>query len=249
MRWFILIEQTKRYICECGREFTTPNSFNGHKSNCKTHLIAVGKPVDKINVYNPETQAKAHATLARRCAEKREQQLLQWLSEKHTCEKCGNVMTELYGTGRFCSRSCANSRTHSEETRNKLSKATKAFAEKRASSDPKAIRVAKVKREPTDLLELSKRTISKIVLRMELPCSCCGIYIPGVVWDLHHIKARKAGGSDSADNLTYICPNCHRICHTDVTLLPKPLISLKDFLILLGKRWQDYYFAKTSGTD
>lgn len=27
----------KKYVCECGREFLTPNSFNGHKSYCKIH--------------------------------------------------------------------------------------------------------------------------------------------------------------------------------------------------------------------
>lgn len=27
----------KKYVCECGREFITSNSFNGHKSYCKIH--------------------------------------------------------------------------------------------------------------------------------------------------------------------------------------------------------------------
>ena len=30
-------------------------------------------------------------------------------------------MTEKYGSGRFCSRACANSRTHDEETKQKIS--------------------------------------------------------------------------------------------------------------------------------
>lgn len=242
-------KEVKKYICECGKEFTTPNSFNGHKSSCKIHLAAVGKPLAQSNLYNPEVQAKAHATLAKHAAERRESALAAWVAKKPICECCGKVMTEKYGSGRFCSRSCANARTHSEETRKKLSDAAIATAAKRISIESKNTRIAKVKREPTDFLGLSKRTVSKIILRMELPCSCCGVYVPGVVWDLHHIKPKSLGGSDSADNLTYICPNCHRICHTNTDLLPKPLISLKDFLILLGKRWQDYYFAKTSDTD
>lgn len=45
-----------------------------------------------------------------------------WIQDKHTCEKCGKVMAEYYGTGRFCSRSCANTRAHSDETKKKIGK-------------------------------------------------------------------------------------------------------------------------------
>ena len=43
-------------------------------------------------------------------------------------------------------------------------------------------------------------------------CSICG-------WDestcdIHHIIPRKNGGNDDMENLIYICPNCHRLCHT-----------------------------------
>lgn len=41
------------------------------------------------------------------------------------CEKCGKVVTNYYGSGRFCSRSCANSRDHSEETKRKIAEQTK----------------------------------------------------------------------------------------------------------------------------
>lgn len=34
-------------------------------------------------------------------------------------------MTKKFGSGRFCSRSCANTRKHSEETKSKLSNANK----------------------------------------------------------------------------------------------------------------------------
>lgn len=226
----------KKYICECGKEFINPQAFNGHKSSCKIHFAAVGKDLQKSNLYNPDIQAKAHATVARHNAERRAKQLQQWVAEQHLCERCGRVMTTKFGSGRFCSRACANTREHSADTKKKLSKAAK--------KSISTIRIAKVDRIPTNLLELSKRTISKLMLRMQLPCSCCGIYIPGVVWDIHHIKPRHLGGSDFADNLTYICPNCHRICHTNVELLPSPLVSLDDYLKLKQIRWQDYYFAK-----
>ena len=41
------------------------------------------------------------------------------------CEKCGKLVTTNFGSGRFCSRSCANDRAHSEETKQKLSKSVK----------------------------------------------------------------------------------------------------------------------------
>lgn len=43
----------------------------------------------------------------------------------YKCEKCGKEVTEKYGSGRFCSRQCANSRTFSEESRAKKSIANK----------------------------------------------------------------------------------------------------------------------------
>lgn len=41
------------------------------------------------------------------------------------CEKCGKLHDGSYGSGRFCSRSCANSRTHSQETKRKIGQSAK----------------------------------------------------------------------------------------------------------------------------
>lgn len=41
------------------------------------------------------------------------------------CEKCGEAHDGSYGIGRFCSKACANSREHSEETKEKISENTK----------------------------------------------------------------------------------------------------------------------------
>lgn len=40
------------------------------------------------------------------------------------CQKCGNPILEYIGTGRFCSRACANSRVHSEQTKNRIKLST-----------------------------------------------------------------------------------------------------------------------------
>lgn len=109
------------YICECGKEFQKPNSFNGHKSHCKIHLEKTGRleireQVDFLN------RTKISNSLSKRSEDKRIKELSQWISEKHICEKCGKVMTEKFGSGRFCSRACSNSRAKTEEIKNKISK-------------------------------------------------------------------------------------------------------------------------------
>ena len=38
----------------------------------------------------------------------------------YICEKCGKVTEEKFGSGRFCSRACANTRKHSEATKEKI---------------------------------------------------------------------------------------------------------------------------------
>ena len=41
------------------------------------------------------------------------------------CEKCNTEHSGDYGSGRFCSNSCAMSRTRTEETKNRISKGVK----------------------------------------------------------------------------------------------------------------------------
>lgn len=41
------------------------------------------------------------------------------------CEKCGKPIESKFGTGRFCSRACANSRTRSKESKQKTSESLK----------------------------------------------------------------------------------------------------------------------------
>ena len=62
------------------------------------------------------------------------------------------------------------------------------------------------------LLHAGKNAIARIIDRLDLGCSNCG-------WneakcDIHHILPKAKGGSDHPTNLTYICPNCHRLAHT-----------------------------------
>lgn len=38
----------------------------------------------------------------------------------YTCENCGKITEERFGSGRFCSRACANTRVHSVETKERI---------------------------------------------------------------------------------------------------------------------------------
>lgn len=111
---------TKEYKCICGKTYTNPQAFNGHKRHCKVHLEQVGK-LDKIKMSDEKAIIKIAATHKKLAEEKRSNLLEQWISEKHICEKCGKVMTEKYGSGRFCSQSCAKGHAKSDIDRIKIS--------------------------------------------------------------------------------------------------------------------------------
>jgi hypothetical protein len=106
--------------------FNEPQAFNGHKSNCRIHL---GE-----EKYQEAVERRLNASKKGRqvLKEKNEEfhaqkdlELRRWIDEQHKCERCGKVMTERYGSGRFCSKSCANAREHSIESREKTSKTMK----------------------------------------------------------------------------------------------------------------------------
>lgn len=115
----------KMYKCVCGREFMNAQQFNGHKSHCKTYQL---DKYGNLDVYDKVKSAfSSGASISRKrrsenAKEKRKILTQKWIDEKHQCEKCGRVMTVFYGSGRFCSRSCANTRQHSEETKAKIGK-------------------------------------------------------------------------------------------------------------------------------
>ena len=116
-----------KYICECGKEFEKSNNFNAHKSHCKIHFEAKYENLDYYNQFHKERALKIKKTAVEKANIKKEQDLLIWIDEKHICEKCGKVMTEKFGSGRFCSRKCANSKNHSEETKRKISQKIKSM--------------------------------------------------------------------------------------------------------------------------
>ena len=108
------------YICKCGKEFNNPQSFNGHKGHCKEHQLAKYGDLTRYNTRLTAFEKCAHETKSKNFKQRKQQLLADWLASAPVCETCGIVMTSKYGSGRFCSRACANSRSHSAETRAKI---------------------------------------------------------------------------------------------------------------------------------
>ena len=134
----------KQYSCICGKRFTDPQSFNGHKQGCKVHLIDKYGDLDIYYSIKNKGQEQRSASVSATAKKKRESQLAVWISEKHVCERCGKVMSEKYGSGRFCSRTCANSHAHSQETRDRISRSVQSSEKYQLSMQaryPKQLRV------------------------------------------------------------------------------------------------------------
>lgn len=168
------------------------------------------------------------------------------------CENCNKVHDGSYGSGRFCTQKCARSFSTSKnrkEINRKVSETLggPGLTRKEQSELSRLSKQASYERKKklTSILDVSKRTTQKILKRMKLPCSLCGWFYEGVSCDLHHIVPRSSGGSDENTNLTYICPNCHRLVHTGHIPIEN-LITLQDYI---GESWKDYYFVKHAAGD
>jgi hypothetical protein len=95
---------------------------------------------------------------------------MKWNSVQPRCEKCGKVMTVKYGSGRFCSRQCANSHIQTSEIRKKISEGVR----KELSSEEGKRRLSKLDKEN-----------EKEYLKSPNRCIVCGGIIP---WD---VRSRK----------------------------------------------------------
>lgn len=115
----------KSYKCICGQEFDNPAKFNGHKQGCKIHLTQKYGSYELYLEIKNRNHHIAKINQQKYFNDLNHKKENQWISEQHICEKCGKIMTEKYGSGRFCSRACANSRVHSKESKQKTSEILK----------------------------------------------------------------------------------------------------------------------------
>lgn len=107
------------FTCICGKTYENIQAFRGHKSHCVKHLTKTNKlslreEIDKTNGIKHSFTAKTKKDICEKAKAK------EWLLQKHTCERCGKVMTSKYASGRFCSSKCAHSRKQTEETKEKI---------------------------------------------------------------------------------------------------------------------------------
>lgn len=189
------------------------------------------------------------------------------LNTMKICLNCKKIFKENYKTQKFCSRSCNASynnrkRVLSNRTKSKISSGLTRYYENNKivyeylcdKCGNKFNSYRKIKKgrkahckncrritKPADLSnikslkELSSRTISKIFDRMALGCSNCGWN--ECICDLHHIVSKKKGGTDLHSNLTYLCPNCHRMAHNNKI---SNFVNLEDYI---KDSWKKYYLG------
>ena len=102
-------EESKIYKCVCGREFKNSQSINSHKSHCEKWLGPEKYKLlqEKYNKSRKENIRKVHESRTRNAVNKHKQIIEEWNSKKHYCENCGKLITEIYGSGRFCCKSCS----------------------------------------------------------------------------------------------------------------------------------------------
>ena len=139
----------------------------------------------------------------------------------YICEKCGKEVNETFGSGRFCSQSCANSRQRPQEVKDKISLALKgrpatsgAFKKghsgigNRKQAALKASNTWKVKRLNRPYDELTVR--EQVLFDQQYCCNKCGIKewqgMP-IVLEMHHKDGNHS--NDDKSNLEGLCPNCH----------------------------------------
>lgn len=136
------------------------------------------------------------------------------------CEniKCNNEHDGTYGSGRFCSLSCANVRQHTKEDKRKCNTR------------------GRPRKNPDNIFDVSSRTTRKILTRMNLKCSHCGWNKD--ICDIHHINGKKIENPNNHRNLSYLCPNCHRLAGKG-KILKEELINLYDYV---GDNWKQHYY-------
>lgn len=140
------------------------------------------------------------------------------------CPRCNNSHEK---PGTFCSRKCANSRTFSEESRIKKSKAADEFYKKHGGFPSKfkgSVRpVARTEKQLKTHASISierfqngllkdNSTIKKVLSALHgYKCELCGIYEwqgTDLILDLDHIDGNNKNNIPS--NVRLLCPNCHR---------------------------------------
>lgn len=138
-----------------------------------------------------------------------------------TCPKC-NIEHNKPGT--YCSRSCANTRVHTEESKQKIGSAVKNSPIKRRpmTAEEIILRTQKVKElrlnrylnTPFDGLGMENRR-RRVFEEQEYKCNRCGIDSwlgQKLSLELEHKDGNNK--NNVRENLEALCPNCHSLTTT-----------------------------------
>lgn len=142
--------------------------------------------------------------------------------------KCENIKCNIehdgsFGSGRFCSKGCANSRCHSDETKSKTSNSIKKLVSlglfNRPTMTKEQIEVVVAKRKiraESELLDADftglkfERLRKRVVLEQSGHCNKCGNHewlSEPIMLELEHIDGDNK--NNVRENLECLCPNCH----------------------------------------
>lgn len=134
------------------------------------------------------------------------------------CPRCSRLHEK---PGTYCSHSCANSRSHSAETKLKIAESVSAQKREKPSSEKQkvAIRKAMLKMKenahnrlmstPVEMLSGSARR-KRIRLEQSNACAICNLTdwlgMP-ITLELDHVNGDNK--DNRRENLRALCPNCH----------------------------------------
>lgn len=213
------------FTCICGKQFKTQQALNGHKGYCKEYL---GK--DKylqVLKNNKDGQIKAKETLLKQSNIKKEQQLQQWISKKHKCEKCGKVMTEKYASGRFCCKECARGFSNYQgkdiERQNSINqfkykceicgnmyKNKLAFSQHLKLSHTEYYKLVKRVRSNTGLLDITEDEL-KQYRKNHIKCEICGKDIEDIKNENNHFNGLCIDHNHTTNEFRgLLCMTCNR---------------------------------------
>lgn len=145
------------------------------------------------------------------------------------CEKCESYHDGSFGSGRFCSRKCACSKTHSKETKQKISNGVKlAHIEGRVSprecfSEERWNEILEKRKESCNQKLLNEnfsdlsydRLRKRILLEQNNCCNRCKMDTwlnEPIPLEVEH---KNGDHSDNRrENVEALCPNCHSLTST-----------------------------------
>jgi len=129
------------------------------------------------------------------------------LKYTHTCEKCGDEFKS--GTKAYYNKIHCN------------------------KCKRKTVRSCNV----NSILDLSSRTVAKLLKRANIGCQICGWNKASC--DIHHIVEVCNNGSNDQSNLIVICPNCHREIHS-AKKYSKQFLEARSIEKCFSN-WRDFY--------